>query len=127
MAARRNPTEFFVFLLHLCDADRVGRLDPSGCEAVLVRSRREAMAGRRNDGVKMTSQLATKNTHSLGITTDDAMLDRYLETINPGRPSIDDHLGAIETPSLWFSAITDDTKSNLFISRTSITSFGKTR
>lgn len=56
------------------------------------------MAGQKNDGVKMTGQLATKNKRTLGMTTDDGMLDRYLDTVNPGRPLVEDHLGAIETP-----------------------------
>ncbi|SRR5258708_23648328 len=56
------------------------------------------MVRRKNDGVKMTSQLATKNAHSLGMTADDGTLDRYLETINRGRPSVDKHLAAVEIP-----------------------------
>lgn len=48
--------------------------------------------------VKMTSQFATKNTYRLGMTTNGGILDRYIETPNPGRPSIDNHLAAVERP-----------------------------
>jgi hypothetical protein len=50
----------------------------------------ESMTARKNDGVKMTTQIATKNTRALGMTTDDGMLDRYLGTPNPGKPSFDE-------------------------------------
>jgi hypothetical protein len=56
------------------------------------------MSGRKNDGVTMTRQFATKNTRALGMTTDKGVLDRYLDAVNPGRPSVEDHLGAVETP-----------------------------
>jgi hypothetical protein len=48
--------------------------------------------------VKMTSQFATKNTYRLGMTTNGGILDRYIETPSPGRPSIEKHLGAVEKP-----------------------------
>ena len=56
------------------------------------------MAGRKNDGVKITTQLATKNTRTLGMTTDDGMLDRYVNTPDPGKPSFDKRLDGAHTP-----------------------------
>lgn len=56
------------------------------------------MTGRKNDGVKMTGQFATKNTHALGMTTDGGMLDRYIDTPNPGKPSFDKRLEGANTP-----------------------------
>jgi len=54
---------------------------------------------RKNHGtVTMTSQRATGNTRTLGMTTDDRTVERYFQTANPGRPSTDSHLGAIEKP-----------------------------
>jgi hypothetical protein len=56
------------------------------------------MGGRKNDGVTMTNQLATSNTHSLGMTTDNEMLNRYIDTPNPGKPSFDPRLDGAHTP-----------------------------
>lgn len=56
------------------------------------------MTSRKNDGVKMTSQFATKNTHALGMTTDNNTIDRYLKTRNPGKPSYDKRLEGALAP-----------------------------
>jgi hypothetical protein len=57
------------------------------------------MINRKNHGtVTMTSQRATGNTRTLGMTTDDGTIERYLRTANPGRPSTDSHIGAVEKP-----------------------------
>jgi hypothetical protein len=52
--------------------------------------------------VKITSQLATRNKHRLGMTANGGMLDRYIETPNPGRPMVDSHLGAVDKPISTF-------------------------
>jgi hypothetical protein len=52
--------------------------------------------------VKMTSQFATRNKHRLGMTANDGVLDRYIETPNPGKPTLDSHLGAVEKPISTF-------------------------
>jgi len=52
--------------------------------------------------VKITSQFATRNKHRLGMTADGGMLDRYIETPNPGRPAVDSHLGAVDKPISTF-------------------------
>jgi hypothetical protein len=46
----------------------------------------------------MTTQAATKNTLRLGMTTDDGILDRYVNTPDPGKPSFDKRLDGAQTP-----------------------------
>lgn len=54
------------------------------------------MISRKNDGtVKMTSQNASKNLFTLGITQDGNTVNRYLTTPNPGRPAV---TGPIDVP-----------------------------